>query len=211
LLKVEGDVAELFLDVSDDFTFGGGDKRVTSLGEDLHEVVGEIATGKIESHDGVGESITFVHWDVVGDSIAGVEDDTGGTAGSVEGEYGLDGDVHGWEVEGLEHDLGHLFTVSLGVEWGFGEKGWALFWCNAEFVVVSVVPDLFHIVPVGDDTVLDWVFEGEDTSLGLSFVTDIRVLLAHTDHNTLVAWSAYDGGEDSTGCVIAGKAALAEA
>lgn len=37
---------------------------------------------------------------------------------------------------------------------------------------------LLHVVPVGDDTVLDRVLQGEDTSLGLSLVTDIRVLLA---------------------------------
>jgi hypothetical protein len=210
LFEVEGDVAKFFFDVTDDFTFGGGDKGVTTFGEDFHEVVGQVAAGKIESHDGVWEGITFVHWDVVGDTIAGVEDDTGGTAGSVEGEYGLDSDVHGWEVEGFKHDLSHLFTVSLWVKWGFSEKGWALFWGNAEFVVVSVVPDLFHIIPVGNDTVFDWVFEGKDTSLGLSFVTNVRVLLAHTDHDTLMAWAANDGWEDSAWGIVTSETALAE-
>jgi hypothetical protein len=210
LFEVEGDVAKFFFDVTDDFTFGGGNKGVTTFGEDFHEVVGQVAAGKIESHDGVWEGITFVDWDVVGDTIARVEDDTGGTAGGVEGEYGLDSDVHGWEVEGLKHDLSHLFTVSLWVEWGFSEKGWALFWGNAEFVVVSVVPDLFHIIPVGNDTVFDWVFEGKDTSLGLSFVTNIGVLLAQTDHDTLMAWAANDGWEDGAWGIVTSETALAE-
>jgi hypothetical protein len=35
----------------------------------------------------------------VGDTIAGVEHDTGGTARGVEREHGLDGDVHGGGVE----------------------------------------------------------------------------------------------------------------
>jgi hypothetical protein len=210
LFEVEGDVAKLFFDVTDDFTFGGGDKGVTTFGEDFHEVVGQVAAGKIESHDGVWEGITFIDWDVVGDTIARVEDDTGGTAGGVEGEDGLDSDVHGWEVEGFKHDLSHLFTVSLWVKWGFSEKGWALFWGNAEFVVVSVVPDLFHIIPVGNDTVFDWVFEGKDTSLGLSFVTNVRVLLAHTDHDTLMAWAANDGWEDSAWGIVTSETALAE-
>jgi len=210
LLEVEGDVAELLLDVSDDLSLGGGDEAVASLGEDLHEVVGEISTGKIESHDGVWESVTLVHWDVVGNSITGVEDDTGGSARGVEGEHGLDGDVHGWEVEGLEHDLGHLLSVSLWVEWGLGEEGWALLWGDSELVVVGVVPDLLHIVPVGDDTVLDWVLQGEDTSLGLSLVSDVAVLLAHTDHDTLVSWSTDDGWEDGSGSIVTGETALAE-
>ena len=47
---------------------------------------------------------------------------TGGTSGGVEGEDGLDGDVHGGRVEGLEHDLGHLLSVGLGVEGGLGQR-----------------------------------------------------------------------------------------
>jgi len=210
LLEVEGDVAKLFFDVSDDFSFGGGDEAVTSFSKDLHEVVSQISTGKIESHDSVWESVTLVDWDVVGNSVAGVQNDTGGSTGSVKGENGLDGNVHGWEVEGLEHDLGHLFSVSLWVQWGFGEKGWALFWGNSEFVVVSVVPDFFHIVPVGNDTVFDWVFQGKDTSLGLGFVSDIGVFLAHTDHNTLVSWSTNDGWEDGSWSIVTSKSALAK-
>jgi len=210
LLEVEGDVAELLLDVSDDLSLGGGDEAVTSLGEDLHEVVSQVSTGKIESHDGVWESITLIDWDVVGNSITGVKDDTGGSAGGVEGEDGLDGDVHGWEVEGLEHDLGHLLSVGLWVEWGLGEEGWALLWGDSELVVVGVVPDLLHIVPVGDDTVLDWVLQGEDTSLGLSLVSDVAVLLAHTDHDTLVSWSTNDGWEDGSWSIVTGETALAE-
>jgi len=210
LLEVEGDVAKLLLDVSDDLSLGGGDEAVASLGEDLHEVVGQVSTGKIESHDGVWESVTLVHWDVVGNSITGVKHNTGGSAGGVEGEHGLDGDVHGWEVEGLEHDLGHLLSVGLWVEWGLGEEGWALLWGDSELVVVGVVPDLLHIVPVGDDTVLDWVLQGEDTSLGLSLVSDVAVLLAHTDHDTLVSWSTDDGWEDGSWSIVTGETALAK-
>jgi len=210
LFKVQSDVAQFFFDVSDDFSFGGGDERVTSFSKDFHEVVSQVSTGEIESHDSVWEGITFVDWDVVGDSITRVQNDTGGSTGGVEGEDGLDGDVHGWEVEGLEHDLGHLFSVSFWVQWSFGEKGWAFFWSNSELVVVGVVPDFFHIIPVGDDTVFDWVFQGEDTSFGLGFVSDVGVFLAHTDHNTLVSWSTDDGWEDGSWSIVTGETALAE-
>jgi hypothetical protein len=42
---------------------------------------------------------------------------------------------------------------------------------NPELVVEGVVPDLLHVVPVGDDAVLDRVLEREDTALGLGLVT----------------------------------------
>merc|ERR1719188_2942884 len=94
LLKVKGNIAELLLDVTDNLTLGGGGERVASLGEDLHQIVGKLTSSKIKTDDGVGESITLVDGDTVGDTISRVHDNTSGTSGGVEGEDSLDGDVH---------------------------------------------------------------------------------------------------------------------
>merc|ERR1712156_810369 len=188
-----------------------GGQRVTPLGEDLHEVVGQLTASQVKTEDGVGEGITFIDGDGVGDTIAGVHDDTGGTARGVQGEDSLDGDVHGGHVEGLEHDLGHLFPVGLGVEGSLSQEDGLLLGGNTELVVEGVVPDLLHVIPVGDDTVLNRVLQGEDTPLGLGLVTDIGVLLSHTDHDTLVPWATNDGWEDSPGGVITGETGLAHA
>merc|ERR1711990_1278884 len=88
LFEVEGDVAKLLLDVADDLALGGSDQRVSSLRHDLHEVVGEIASGQVETQDGVRKGVTLVDGDGVGDTISDVEDETGGTTGSVQGEDG---------------------------------------------------------------------------------------------------------------------------
>merc|ERR1711963_887588 len=95
LLEVKGDVAELLLDVTDNLALGGGDEGVAPLGEDLHEVVGELTASQVKTDNGVGESITLVDGDTVGDTVTGVHDNTGGTSGGVQGEDSLDGDVHG--------------------------------------------------------------------------------------------------------------------
>merc|ERR1712180_465469 len=42
LLEVKGNIAELLLDVTDNLTLSGGGERVAPLGEDLHEVVGQL-------------------------------------------------------------------------------------------------------------------------------------------------------------------------
>merc|ERR1719381_424208 len=178
LLEVQGDVAQLLLDVTDNLALGSGGEGVAPLGEDLHQVVGELTASQVQTDDGVGESVTLVDRDAVGDTVTGVHDDTGGTAGGVQGEHSLDGDVHGGHVEGLEHDLGHLLPVGLGVEGSLGEEDGLLLGGNAELVVEGVVPDLLHVVPVGDDSVLNGVLQGEDTPLGLGLVTDIGVLLS---------------------------------
>merc|ERR550534_2235204 len=141
LLEVEGDVAKLLLDVTDDLTLGGGDKGVTTLGEDLHEVVGQVASGQVETQDGVGESVTLVDGDGVRDTITDVEDETGGTARGVQGEDGLDAHVSGGGVEGLEDDLDELFPVGFGVEGSLGVEMRGLVGGDSQLVVEGVMPD----------------------------------------------------------------------
>merc|ERR1712061_29069 len=211
LLEVQGNVAELLLDVTDNLPLGSGGEGVAPLGEDLHQVVGELTASQVQTDNGVGERVTLVDGDTVGDTVAGVHDDTGGTARGVQGEHSLDGDVHGGHVEGLEHDLGHLLPVGLGVEGGLDQEDGLLLGGDTELVVEGVVPDLLHVIPVGDDSVLHGVLQGEDTPLGLGLVNDVGVLLSHTDHDTLVAVTANDGGEDGPGGVVSGETGLAHA
>merc|ERR1719206_1276597 len=97
-------------------------------------------------------------------TISRVHDNTSGTARGIEGEDSLDGDIHGRHVEGLEHDLGHLLTISLGVDGSLSEEDRLLLRGHTELIVEGVVPDLFHVIPVSDDSVLHRVLEGEDTS-----------------------------------------------
>jgi hypothetical protein len=209
LLKVKGNVAELLLDVTDDFTLGSGGERVTTLGEDLHEVISEITTSKIETEDSVGKSITFVDGDSVRNTITSIQDNTSGTTRGIEGQHGLDGNVHGGGVEGLKHDLSHLLTIGLGIEGGLSQEDRVLLRGDTELIVEGVMPDLLHVIPVGNNTVLNGVLEGEDTTLGLGFVSNIGVLLAHTNHDTSVARAANDGRKDGTRSIISSEAGLA--
>ena len=155
------------------------------------------------------EGITFIDGDGVGDTITRIQNNTGGTSRGVEGEYSLDGDVHGGGVEGLEHDLGHLLSVGFGVKRGLSQEDGVLLRGNSQLVVESMMPDLLHIVPVGDNSVLNGVLQGEDTSLALSFISNIGVLLSHTDHDTLMSGTSNDGREDSSGSIITGKSSFA--
>jgi hypothetical protein len=157
----------------------------------------------------VGKGITFVDGDGVRDTISGVQDDTSRTTGSVQGQYGLDSDVHGRAVEGLEHDLGHLLPVSFWVEGSLSEEDGVFLGGNSQLIVESVMPDFLHVIPVGDDSVLNGVLEGQDTSLALGFVTDVAVFLTHTDHDTLMSGATDNGGEDSSGSVISSESGLA--
>merc|ERR1712038_172017 len=156
----------------------------------------------------MGKGITFIDGDAMGDTISRVHDNTSGTARGIEGEDSLDGNIHSGHVEGLKHDLGHLLTVSLRVKGSFSKEDRLFLRSNTELIVECVVPDLLHIIPVGNDSVLNWVLEGKDTSLGLSLISNIGILLTHTNHHTLVAGTANNGGEDSSGSIISSETSL---
>ena len=46
------------LDVHDDFPLGGGGEVVSPLSQDLHQVVGQISSSQVKTHDGVGQSVS---------------------------------------------------------------------------------------------------------------------------------------------------------
>merc|ERR1712020_631114 len=49
LLKVEGNIAELLLDVTDNLPLSSGGEGITTLSQDLHEVVGELTTSQVQT------------------------------------------------------------------------------------------------------------------------------------------------------------------
>ena len=120
------------------------------------------------------------------DAVTRVADDTRSSARGVQRQDGLDVDVEGWRVERFKHDLRHLLSVGFRVEWRLGEKHRVFLWGHTELVVEGVVPDLLHVVPVGDDAMFQRVLEGEHPTVTLGLVTDVRLLLSHTNHNVLV-------------------------
>merc|ERR1719367_651798 len=73
------------------------------------------------------------------------------------------------------------------------------------------MPDLFHVIPVGDDAMFNWIFQGENTSLGLSLISNIGILLSHTNHDTLVARTSNNGWKNSPGSIISSKSSFAHA
>ncbi|KFV44267.1 hypothetical protein N328_03011, partial [Gavia stellata] len=143
----------------------------------------------------MGEGITFVDGHSVGNTITRVHHNTSGTTRGIQGQHSLDGYIHGWGVEGLEHDLGrekkgfthlcHLLSVGFGVQGSLCEQHRVFLRGYSQLVVKSVVPDLLHVIPVGDNTVFNGVLQGQDTSFALGFITNIAVFLAHTNHHTL--------------------------
>merc|ERR1712231_48921 len=63
LLEVQGDIAELLLDVPDNLPLGGGGEGVTPPGENLLQVISEVTTSQVKPEDGVGQGVSLVDGD----------------------------------------------------------------------------------------------------------------------------------------------------
>ena len=124
----------------------------------------------------MGKGISLVYGHGVGDAIARVEHDTRGTTGRVHRQHSLDGDVHGWSIECIEHDLRHLRPIGIGDEGSLSQQDGVLHRGDSQLIVEGVMPDLLHIVPVCDDPTLDRVCQGKHSSLTLCHVTNVAVL-----------------------------------
>ncbi|KFU93518.1 hypothetical protein M959_10685, partial [Chaetura pelagica] len=142
----------------------------------------------------VGQSITLVDGHGVGDTIPRVHNNPSGTTRGIQGQHSLDGHVHGRGVESLKHDLEnssrhvylcHLLSVGLRIQGSFCQQHRVLLGSHPQLVVEGVVPNLLHVVPVGDDAVLDGVLQGEDPPLALGLIPHVAVLLPHAHHHTL--------------------------
>merc|ERR1712223_1094321 len=52
LFEVKGDIAELFFDVTDNLALSSGGERVTTLSEDLHEIISQVTASQVQPEDG---------------------------------------------------------------------------------------------------------------------------------------------------------------
>merc|ERR1712124_216633 len=60
LLEVKSDIAELLLDVTDNLPLGSGGEGVSTLSQDLHQVVGELTASEVKTDNSVREGIAFI-------------------------------------------------------------------------------------------------------------------------------------------------------
>jgi len=108
-------------------------------------------------------------------------------------------------VHGVSHE--HLRNQR-----SFSMKDGLLLGRDTQFLIISIAPNLFHVVPVSYDATLDGILEVEDTHLCLGFISstsvsvcaqdgrynapDECVLVVHADRVLLRARSTDDGSAE---------------
>lgn len=120
----------------------------------------------------------------------------------VKRQHGLNSHIYAFELILLKHDLNHPLSVGLWVHRRFCEQHFASARVNLEFLVKGVIPEMFHVVPVPDDTVFHRLGDLEVVAILCGFVADHDVFdlcgadaLFNTQDRT-----ADDGGKDCDVC-----------
>merc|ERR1719507_1344465 len=205
--EVKGDISESLLDVTHDLLLGVYHKGVAAFCEELDHVLRHVPAGQVQAKDGMRQCETLVDGHRVCDTITGVQHETRCPPGSIQGEHCLDLDVHLRHVEGLKHDLQHSLAICLGVHWGLGQQDRVLLWCHAQLAEEGVLPNLLHVIPARDNTVLDGVIQGEHTSNSYRFVTHVE-LFGHPAHDVVKSRAADNGWEHGPWGIITSKSGL---
>lgn len=111
--------------------------------------------------DGMGEGVTLLDGCSLGDPVPRVHNNISGTSRDIWEQHGLDGHVHGGNVEGLQHDLTHLLMIGFGVQGDLCQQHGVFLGGHMQLVVEGVVADLLHIVTFDDDAMLDGILQGQ--------------------------------------------------
>jgi hypothetical protein len=117
----------------------------------------------------------------------------------------LDGCKQSRNIEGLEQDLGSRVAVGTRIERRFSQEDRVLFTQCLELFGVDVLPDLLHVVPVGDDAVFQRVADLEQTAQLLGFLTDKDVSFESAGQDAQVLGTTDVGWEITFGRVFASE------
>ena len=209
-LNILRDEADLLFHGSDDLVPGGLSSGLgdSVSGKEVDHVVGDGSSCYVVLSNCVGDRESFEDGDGMGDTVSRIADESGSSSVGVKGEDGLDSNVKSLDLEGLEHEGGHLLSVGLGVHRRFGKEDLVLTGVHSELVGEAVVPDLLHLGPRGDNSGLDGVGELEDSSHLLGFVSDVLRLGFSADHLLVRSGDSDDGGELNGGLVLSGDTGL---
>ena len=192
---VLSNIAEFLFDVVNVDLRSRGE-RLTALEQEPLGEISNFATGKFHLLYSVIQRNTLEDWNSVSDSFTRVYNEAGSSAVGVEGHYSLIGHEQALYFEVIEHDFEHALSILLRVPGNLGENdALHLSRVDSELAIESVMPNVFHSLPVGDNAVDDWVIQLEVAFLLMGFCANEIYLATHSVHANGALVRADDRGE----------------
>jgi len=124
----------------------------------------------------------------VGDTLTAVKHSAGGLAISEERKHGLITQVELGHVELIKHK-GDKFFSNLGVVvWWLSNDNFVLFKGALHDIVHEMEENLLHFLYVLNSARLNRALDSQELLLEEDFVSNVPLLLVHTDEGSLALW-----------------------
>jgi len=169
-------VAELLLDLSDCLKIGSSVEGVSSEQQKSDQVSSDISSSNVQTSGKMGKSESFVDGNDVSNTITRIDDNSSQQSLSVKGKDSLNGNVARLESILLKHDFNHLLSVLSGIHGSLSEHDLRLLGLDLQSLEEGVIPDVAHIVPVSDDSVIQRISDLEHGSQFGGFISNHDVL-----------------------------------
>lgn len=189
LIRWGRNVALHLFDFLDNFKLSRGMENVSRPSQKQLQVLGDISSSNVDSLDCVIDRKALENWTTMANAVTTIQDEAGSLTSGVQTQDSLLLEENLRDAELLEENVGSLCAVIVRVERWVCEQNGMLFGRNLE-LIKNMAPKCFHIIPVGDDTVFNWVIKFEDSAIFVSRCSDELFLLVLCDHHLLVHGSS---------------------
>jgi hypothetical protein len=150
------DITLHFLNLLDNFKFSGSMKNIATPPEQQLEMLRHISPADVNSLNGIIDGETFEYRTTMADAITAVEDQARGFSSGIQTKDCLLLEKYFGGSKLLEEYVCSLSSIVEWVEWWLRQQNWMLFWLHFE-LTEDMLPQSFHVVPVLDHSVLNWV------------------------------------------------------
>lgn len=208
VVPVRVDLAELFLNVVDDIHLSRGGELLALRVQHVFQVRGQVSAGCVDHLHRVRQRIALLDGHARTLAFPRLHYHSAGLPVSDQSQHGRYLCLETAHVEGLEHYFGHLFALVASVCRRFCQEHVVLLWRHLEFLLESMVPNLFHIVPVVHKPSLDRFFQHQNSSFLDRLITHIRIFLVHAHHDPWHFRFPYHSWKYATRGVIPRKSCL---
>jgi hypothetical protein len=162
-------VALHLFDFLDNFKLSRGMENVSRSSQKQLQVLGDISSSNVDSLDCVIDRKALENWTTMANAVTTIQDEAGSLTSGVQTQDSLLLEENLRDAELLEENIGSLCAVIVRVEWRICEQNGMLFGRNLE-LIKNMAPKCFHIIPVRDDTVFNWVIKFEDSAIFVLYV-----------------------------------------
>lgn len=129
----------------------------------------DISSADVNPLNGIIDGESLENGTAMANTVATIQDEARCLASGIQTQYCLLLEEDLGDAELLEENVGSFSAVIVRIKWWICQQNGMLFRRDLE-LIENMAPKCFHVIPVGDDTVLNRVVELEDSAVFVLYI-----------------------------------------